>query len=94
MNPAEINEAMSKLLNEEYNFYAYQLDNLQIARRKLLTTQALKVRYLNTLRDIVARKCPKNKMGSPLVSDYDLLDAEPLEICEALLKIFEKKENK
>lgn len=67
-----------------YNF-------LTVLRRKLINTQELKVKYLNTLRATVSKKCPKNKMGAPLVSDYNLLDAEPEEICEAILKVFEKK---
>lgn len=42
-----------------------------------------RVAYLNSLRSVVSRKCPKNKGGVPLVSDFDLLAAEPQEKEEA-----------
>jgi hypothetical protein len=60
------------------------LDQLQARRRALVTDPAGRVRYLNTLRAIVGRRCEVNKVGVALVSDYDLLDAEPAEIVEAL----------
>ena len=56
-------------------------------RRQLVTTVDLKVRYLNALREIVGARCPKNKAGSPLVSDYDLLDASEEEQLLALEKV-------
>ena len=56
----------------------------------LIKTQVQRVSYLNNLRTIVSEKCPKNKVGVPLVSDYDLLDATEEEIIDALLKVFKK----
>jgi len=48
--------------------------------------QSQKVKYLNALRDIVAEKCPKNKVGVSLVSDFDLITAEADEHVRALVK--------
>jgi len=66
------------------------LDVAHHARKTIITTQALKVRFLNTLRDIVGVRCPKNALGAPLVSDYDLIDASAEEVVDALLKIVSK----
>jgi hypothetical protein len=52
---------------------------------------ALRVKWANTLRAIVAKRCPVNKMGSPLVTDVDLLLATDEERLEALNKIKETK---
>lgn len=35
--------------------------------------QTKKVNFLNALREIVGRHCEKNKVGTPLISDYDLI---------------------
>jgi len=59
----------------------------QKQRRELVTTTDLKVRYTNALREIVGKRCPVNKAGSPLVSDYDLLDASEEEQLLALEKV-------
>lgn len=48
---------------------------------------AARVRYVNALRSVVARRMPKNKMGWPVVSDVDLLLADEREVEEALSKI-------
>ncbi len=50
----------------------------------------IRVKYINTLREIVGRRMPKNKSGSPLTSDVDLLMAENEEIREALLRTIKK----
>lgn len=50
----------------------------------------IRVKYSNTLREIVGRRMPKNKSGSPLTSDVDLLMAENEEIVEALLRTIKK----
>lgn len=47
----------------------------------------LRVKWVNTLRDIVARRCPRNKVGSPIVSDTDVILATAEEHEEALNKI-------
>jgi hypothetical protein len=45
-----------------------------------------RVKWINNLRMVVGRKKPKNKSGQSLVSDYDMLRAEVIERCEALLR--------
>lgn len=45
---------------------------------------AMRVKWVNKLREIVARRMPKNKMGWPVVSDVDLLLATEDEREEAL----------
>lgn len=45
---------------------------------------SMRVKWVNKLRDIVARRMPKNKMGWPVVSDVDLLLATEDEREEAL----------
>lgn len=45
-----------------------------------------RVRFLAALRDIVGRRAPVNKVGTPLVSDFDLIAASDEEIQEALGK--------
>lgn len=48
---------------------------------------AARVKYVNALRSVVARRMPKNKMGWPVVSDVDLLLADEWEVEEALFSI-------
>lgn len=50
----------------------------------------MRVKWVNKLRDIVARRMPKNKMGWPVVSDVDLLLATDSEREEALNWILKK----
>lgn len=45
---------------------------------------ALRVKWANNLRAIVSRRMPRNKMGTPMVSDVDLLFATEAERAEAL----------
>lgn len=47
---------------------------------------SLRVKWVSTLHDIVARRCPKNRAGSPAVSDIDKLLASDDELLEAFLK--------
>lgn len=47
----------------------------------------LRVKWVNTLNSIVARRCPRNKVGSPIVSDTDVILATAEEHEEALNKI-------
>lgn len=53
--------------------------------------QILRVKWVNNLRTIVSRRMPKNKSGTALTTDVDLLLAEPEEIAESILKTFSKK---
>lgn len=48
----------------------------------------LRVFWANKLRDIISIRAPKNKVGSPIVSDIDVLCAEPKEREEALIAVF------
>lgn len=50
------------------------------------TCNATRVRWINALREIVSRRMPVNKAGSPLTNDIDLFSATPEEFCEAFLK--------
>jgi hypothetical protein len=63
---------------------------LLVALGKLKPACSPRVEYLNTLRDVVSRHCPKNRSEFPIVSDYDLLDATPEEHCETILRVFGK----
>lgn len=55
------------------------------------TDTAKRVKWSNTLRAIVARRMPRNKLGVPMVSDVDLLLATEEEREEALEITFKKK---
>ena len=48
------------------------------------------VAMLGAMRGVIAPRMPKNKVGAPIISDWDLLMATPREICEAFLKSVEK----
>lgn len=52
----------------------------------------LRVKWVNKLRDIVSRspRIPKNKVGTALVSDVDLMFATLPERAETILQIFKK----
>jgi len=49
-------------------------------------TQSTRVKFLNTLRQLIGVNKPTNKVGTPLVSDFDLIVATPFQLCEALLR--------
>lgn len=48
----------------------------------------LRVKYVMALRDVIGRRCPKNKVGNPVVSDIDVIlgvsDEEHLEVLTKL----------
>jgi hypothetical protein len=50
-------------------------------------TLASRVKFMNTLHDIIARRpsTPRNKVGAPMITDFDKLAASPMEIAEAVL---------
>lgn len=50
---------------------------------------ALRVRWVNTLRKLVDKRMPLNKMGSPMTNDVDVLLATEEEHLEALNTIHE-----
>lgn len=49
---------------------------LQKARERYLANVEQRVAYLSHLHTIVAKRCPVNKVGAPIVSDYDKISAE------------------
>ena len=49
---------------------------LQKARERNLSEVEQRVSYLSHLHTIVSRRCPVNKVGAPIVSDYDKINAE------------------
>ena len=73
--------------------YSSDLNAIAEARRQLIVGTSLRVKFLNTLRAIVSRRpdIPLNKVGTALVSDYDMVDATALEQAEAILKTLGKR---
>lgn len=65
--------------------YLADLNAMHEARAVIRDNTELRVKYLNALRRIVARRCPKNKSGMSLVSDFHQLDATAAEHAEAFL---------
>ena len=74
--------------------YSQELDPLRSLEIKVglhdTTNTAIRVRWINTLRQIVSKRTPKNKMGAAIISDVDLLTASATERLEALLKAIGK----
>lgn len=77
----------------DYNNLSYYYDSLddlyqveEFVGFHNRNNKELRVKWINTLRDIVARDCPKNKVGTALVSDVDLMAAPAAKRAEALLK--------
>lgn len=66
------------------------LNAIHDARKSIINTPELRVKYLNTLRTIVGKRCPKNNVGAALVSDYDLVNAEASEHAEAIIRTIGK----
>lgn len=52
---------------------------------------ALRVRWVNSLRKLVDKRMPVNKMGSPLTTDVDVLLATEEEHLEVLNTLYEKR---
>lgn len=52
----------------------------------------MRVKWVAKLREVVARRCPVNKVGSHLVSDVDCILVEPHEFAEAFVLAFCKPE--
>lgn len=51
------------------------------------TNHLVRVKWVAALRDAVSHRCPKNKLGQPVVSDIDILVASLDERSAALEKI-------
>ena len=67
------------LREAEIKFGLHDTDNLE-----------LRVKWINSLRMVVSRRCPKNNSGTPIVSDIDVLNASEEERCEALVRAIGK----
>jgi len=67
--------------------YSKDLNAMAEIRNKLVNTPELRIKWVNTLRDVVGLTCTRrNKAGQAQVSDIDLLFASPEQLCEALVK--------
>lgn len=47
--------------------------NIVVSTDHALASQSERVKFLSALRDVVGRRCARNKIGTPLVSDYDMI---------------------
>lgn len=54
----------------------------------------LRVFWSNKLREIISVRAPRNKIGSPIISDIDVLCAEPKEREDALIAVINKVNKK
>ena len=68
-----------------------QLEELGLTDR---SNHAIRVRWVNTLRKIVDRRMPVNKMGSPMTTDVDVLLATHAEHIEALETLYGKQNDR
>lgn len=59
------------------------LDALREARESIRHNLDLRVKYMGNLRVIVGKRCEVNKMGAPLVTDFDCIDSTAEEQAEA-----------
>ncbi len=74
-----------------YVRYLGDMNQIPYLREALCSTQQRKCDYLTNLHEIVARRCPKNKVGAPIVSDYDKINASFDEHLEALACVVDPK---
>jgi hypothetical protein len=65
-----------------------QLEELGLTDR---SNHALRVRWVNTLRKLVDKRMPLNKMGSPMTTDVDVLLATYAEHIETLNILYENR---
>ena len=70
------------------------LNAIQILKENIVKDLKTRVKWIGILRDIVSRRMPKNKVGSPMTSDIDLHFATCEEHVEALLRTIGKWESK
>ena len=67
--------------------YLNDLNELAAARDQLIVTPELRIKWANTLRDVVGHTSPhRNKAGKPVVSDIDILFATAEQLSETLLR--------
>jgi hypothetical protein len=92
MTDEEINRVIGEytgLINSGCIAFTRCLNQMAKARKSLNSQEQI-VKFLNSLRAIVSERCPKNKVGSPLVSDFNLIDASAREQAIAFLKAVNK----
>jgi len=65
--------------------YLTDLNAVANLRDKVINTLELRVDYMNALHQQVAPRCPLNKVGQHVVSDYDKLTATAEDHCIAIL---------
>ena len=94
MTPHDIDLALSALCGWEpaCRGAVHALDTVAAARTTVIKDPAARVKFSNALRTIIGKResIPKNKLGQPLVSDYDMLDSTAAEQVEAILRAFGK----
>lgn len=71
----------------DYNAIRDALDALGISNGSNLE---LRIAWMAELHKIVGRRRPKNKVGTPIVSDMDKMFAERKELVEATLRVIGK----
>lgn len=73
---------------EDAPAYSQSYDLIIPLVRKLTSeNQNLRVKFLSAIRSEVAYKCPKNKVGNPVISDWDaFVQATPAEWANAIIK--------
>ena len=90
MTNQEINEAVAKELGHAEWILSYSTNPQcrdEILNHINYNRSTMSAAFMNALRDVLAPWMPKNKAGSPIISDFDLLMASPKEICLAFLKV-------
>ena len=88
MTTAELNTAVAKELGTDpfdMEFHENRNHTQRIITFMSKTVQT-RVAYLNALRDVISQRMPKNKAGTPMVTDFDGMEASPEEMCLAFLK--------
>jgi hypothetical protein len=74
-------------LRDDLPDYPNDLNELAAARDQLIVTPELRIKWANTLRDVVGHTSPhRNKAGKPVVSDIDILFATAEQLSETLLR--------
>jgi hypothetical protein len=75
--------------------YLNDLNAMHKALETITGDTNLRVKFLNALRKIVGNKCEVNKVGLPIVSDFDLIHATAAEKAKAfiLAKNLNRNEN-
>lgn len=105
MTDQEINVAIAEACGElkkhhirNCSDYANDFNAIYVAEKQLglhdRNNLELRVKWVGVLRDLVAPSCPLNKVGTPVVSDLDILTADCKIKAMALVKLTQKKKRK